>query len=171
MISKQMEKAINEQINREFYSSYLYLSMATYLADKNLTGMAQFMKVQAQEEITHAMKMYDYVEEQGGRVLLDAIDKPDTEFDGVLGVFKKSYEHEQFVTKNINNLVDLAIKESDHATKVFMDWFVSEQVEEEATFDAIVKKLELIGDNGHGILMIDDQLGARQSPPAIDSGE
>ena len=171
MISKEMEKAINEQINREFYSAYLYLSMATFLAEKNVTGMAQFMKVQAQEETTHAMKMYDYVEEQGGRVLLDAIDKPDTEFDSILAVFKQSFEHEQFVTKNINGLMDLAIKQSDHATKVFLDWFVSEQVEEEATFDAIIKKLELIGENGHGILMIDEQLNQRTAPPAIDGGE
>ena len=161
MISKDMEKAINQQINREFFSAYLYLSMATYFAEQNLDGMAGFMQMQAKEEVEHGMKMYSYLEEQGARVILEAIEKPDSEFDGPLDIFEKSLKHEQFVTKNINNLVNQAIDEKDHATKSFLDWFVTEQVEEESSMDSIVNKLKIVGDKGHGLLMLDAQLGRR----------
>ncbi len=163
MLSKKVEKAINEQINRELYSAYLYLSMATYLADQNLDGMAGFMKAQAQEEVEHAMKMYHYVEDQGGRVLLEAIEKPQTDFEDAEQIFKLSLEHEKFVTRNIHNLVDLAIEDKDHATKTFLDWFVTEQVEEESTMDSIVGKFQLIGKQGHALMMLDSQLGQRQA--------
>jgi ferritin len=163
MLSKKMEKAINEQINRELFSAYLYLSMSTYLADQNLDGMAGFMKVQAQEEVGHAMKMYDYVEEQGGRVILEAIEKPQTDFEDAEQIFKLSLEHEKFITKNIHNLVDLAIQEKDHASKTFLDWYVTEQVEEESTMDGIVGKFQMIGKQGHALLMLDSQLGQRQA--------
>lgn len=156
-----MEKAINEQINREFFSAYLYLSMATYFAEQNLDGMARFMQMQAKEEVEHGMKMYSYLEEQGARVILEAIEKPDSDFGGPLDIFEKSLKHEQFVTRNIHNLVNQAIDEKDHATKSFLDWFVTEQVEEESSMDSIVNKLKLVGDKGHGLLMLDSQLGQR----------
>lgn len=162
MISQEMEKALNEQINRELYSSYLYLSMATFLAEQNFDGMAQFMKVQAREEVEHAMKIYGYIEEQGGRVLLDKIDGPPTAFTDPLTIFEKSLEHEKFVTKSIHDLVTLAIEKNDYATKTFLDWFVTEQVEEEATMDGIVNKLKMVGDKGHAMLMLDGQLGKRE---------
>ncbi len=161
MISKDMEKAINQQINRELFSAYLYLSMATYFAEENFDGMAKFMQMQAKEEVGHAMKMYGYLEEQGARVVLETIEKPDSQFAGPLDIFEKSLKHERFITKNIHNLVDQAIKEKDHATKIFLDWFVTEQVEEESSMDLIVNKLKMVGDKGHALLMLDSQLGRR----------
>ena len=163
MISKEMEKALNEQVNKEFYSAYLYLSMAAYLADQHFDGMATFMKAQAQEEVGHGMKIYAYVEEQGGRVILDAIDKPQADFEGVEQIFDLSLKHEKFVTKSIHSLVDQAIKEGDHATKTFLDWFVTEQVEEEAGMDTILHKVKMIGKQAHGLFMLDGQLGQRQA--------
>ncbi|MBN1540614.1 ferritin [candidate division KSB1 bacterium] len=163
MISKKMESALNEQINKELYSAYIYLSMATYLAEQRYDGMASFMKVQAQEEVAHAMKIYGYVEEQGGRVLLDAIKKPESDFKSVKTVFQTALDHEKYITKSIHELVDLAIGEKDHATKTFLDWFVTEQVEEEANMDQIVGKLEMIGGQGHGLFMLDGHLGQRKA--------
>ena len=164
MISKDMEKAINEQINKELYSSYLYLSMASFLEADGLDGLANFMKAQAREEVEHAMKFYAYVNEQGGRVILDAIEKPKAEFKDVKDIFTLSLEHEKYVTSRINSLVDLALKENDHATKTFLDWYVTEQVEEEATMNSILDKLDRIGTSGQGLLMLDAQLGQRRAP-------
>ena len=130
MISKEMEKALNEQINKETYSAYLYFSMAAYFESENFEGMASFMKAQAGEELEHAMKIYDYVNEQGGRVVLEAIEKPQTNYKGALEIFEMSLKHEKFITASINKLVDQAIKENDHATRTFLSWFVTEQVEE-----------------------------------------
>ncbi len=167
MLSKEMEKEINVQINKELYSAYLYLAMAAYFDDKNLSGFANFFQIQAQEEVSHAQKFYHYVYERGGRVVLDAIDKPQTDFKDVKAVFQQAYEHEQYVTGRINTLMDLAIKQNDHASKTFLDWFVSEQVEEEASMDSILQKIDLIGGGGHGILMLDAELGKRSfTPPA-----
>jgi len=166
MISKEMQKALNEQINKELYSAYYYLSMAAYLDNKNLDGMANFFKVQAQEEMTHVQKFYDYVNEQGGRVLLEAVAKPPTDFKDVEAVFAAALEHEQFVTKNINMLVDLAIKESDHATKNFLDWFVAEQVEEEASMDSILQKVRMVGGQPQALLMLDSLLAGRRAEAA-----
>ncbi len=161
MISKTMEKAINEQINKELFSSYFYFAMASYFESENLDGMASFMKAQAQEEVGHAMKFYSYVNERGGRVILEAIEKPASDFDGPMDIFEQSLKHEKYITGSINSLVDLAIKENDHATKTFLDWFVTEQVEEEDSMDKIVNKLKMVGNAGHAMLMIDAQLGAR----------
>lgn len=166
MISKEMEKALNEQINKELYSAYYYLSMAAYLDHKNLDGMANFFKVQAQEEMTHAQKFYDYVNEQGGRVLLQAVAKPPADFEDVEAIFAAALAHEQFVTKNINKLVDLAIKESDHATKNFLDWFVAEQVEEEASMDSILQKVRMVGGQPQALLMLDSLLAGRRAEAA-----
>jgi ferritin len=165
MISQTLQDAINEQINKELYSEYLYLSMAAYLDAMGLPGMANFMKVQGQEERFHAMKFYTFLNERGGRVVLKAIEQPEVEFENVLDVFEKSLEHEQFVTKSINELMDLAIKENDHASKSLLNWFVDEQVEEEDSFDNLVNQLRLINGQGHGLLMMDREMGQRTFTP------
>ncbi len=168
MISKRLVDAFSEQINRELYSEYFYLAMAAWLDAEGFSGCANFFKVQVEEERFHAMKMYGFVNERGGRVDLKAIEKPQTEFDSVLEIFEKAYAHEQLVTKLINELMDVTIEEKDHAAKSFLNWFVDEQVEEEASMDAIVSKLKMIGGNGHGLLMIDNDLSTRVFNPPVE---
>lgn len=167
MIKDEMIKAINEQINKEMYSEYLYISMAAYFHSKSLDGFANFFMIQAQEERFHAMKFYNYINEQGGRVLLEQIDKPKTEWDSPLSVFKDALDHEKKVTASINNLMDIAIKLNDHATKGMLQWFVDEQVEEEASMDKYVNMLTMIGNEANGLFMLDSKLAARVfNPPA-----
>ena len=161
MLSKKMEKAINQQINAELYSSYLYLSMATYFDSKGLGGFSNWMRQQAQEELFHGMKMFDFVCERGGRVVLQAIDKPPSKWSSPLDAFQNVLAHEQKVTGLINDLVNLAIDERDHATNIFLQWFVSEQVEEEDTAGNLVDKLILIGKDANGLFMLDTELGQR----------
>jgi ferritin len=161
MISKKIQEALNKQINAEFYSSYFYLSMSAYFEVNDLQGFAKWFRMQADEEYAHAMKIFDYVYQIGGEVKLQMIDGPKTEWDSFLEVFKDTFEHEQKVTKSINTLVDLAQKEKDHATVNFLQWFVSEQVEEEATAQMNVKKMEMIGDSKSGLFMLDNELGSR----------
>jgi ferritin len=163
MIEKKMEKAINEQINAELYSSYLYLSMSAYFSSINLNGFSGWMHTQAQEELVHAMKFYDYVIERGGSVTLTKIEAPPTEWDSPLDVFQYTYQHEQKVTGLINALVDVAASLKDHATTVFLQWFVEEQVEEEASASEAVETLQLIGDSKQGLFMLDKEMGQR--PP------
>ncbi|NBJ13987.1 MAG: ferritin [Dehalobacter sp. 4CP] len=167
MISKKLEKAINEQINKELYSEYLYISMQAWFANQNLDGMATWMDAQGKEERFHAMKFFNYLIERGGKVALKPIDGPQVDFDNPLKAFSQAYKHEQLVTKSINDLMDLAIKENDHAAKSFLQWFVDEQVEEEASADKIVAQLKMVGDNGHGIMMIDRELGQRVYTPPV----
>ena len=167
MLSEKMEKALNKQINAEMYSAYLYLSMASYFESVDLEGCAHWMKAQTQEEMIHAMKIYDFVIERGGRVLLEAIEAPKQEWDSALAVFEHAYEHEKFVTSLINDLMNLAIEEKDHATQIFLQWFVSEQVEEEASASGVVQKLKLAGapdGKGGGLFMVDRELGQRPLP-------
>lgn len=172
MISQAMEKALNNQINKELYSSYYYYAMAAYLENEGFEGMAGFMKVQALEETTHAQKFYDYICEQGGRVVLEAIDKPPVDYKSPKEIFELGLEHEKHVTSLIHSLVKLALEENDFATKAFLDWFVTEQVEEEATMDNIVNKFKIAGDSGHGLLMLDAKLGERMAAaPAASSEE
>lgn len=167
MLNPKIEKALNDQVNAEMYSSYLYLSMSAYMSGINLMGGANWFRIQAQEELVHTLKFYDYILERGGKVALGAVDGPETEWDSPLAAFEAAYAHEQKVTALINGLVDLAIKESDHATNNFLQWFVAEQVEEEASADAVVQQLRLVGNNGGGIFMIDRELGTRVfTPPA-----
>ena len=161
MLTERMEKALNEQINAEMYSSYLYLAMAAYFEDKSLPGCAAWMKAQAQEELFHSMKFFDYVNERGGRVELQAIETPPREWGSVLEVFEASLAHEQKVTSLINGLVDLALEVKDHATNNFLQWFVDEQVEEEDSVGAVVDKLKLMGEATGGLFMIDRELGQR----------
>jgi ferritin len=163
MISKKIEDAFNDQINAELYSAYIYLSMSAYLNSVDLNGMAHWMKLQAQEEVEHAMKFASYIVERGGRVNYKAIDCPQEEWPSALEVFKGAYEHERYVTRRINDLMDLSVTEKDYASQVFLQWFVSEQVEEEANADEIVKKLEMIGEGRHGIYMLDRELGKREA--------
>jgi ferritin len=160
MIPEKMQKALNEQVNAELYSSYLYLSMSAYLQSINLAGFASWMKAQALEEMYHAMKIYKFIEERQGRVTLGAIDKPPVEWESPLKVFEEAYAHEQKVTGLINNLVNLAIEEKDHASNNFLQWFVAEQVEEEDTADGVVQKLKLAGD-GNGLFLLDQEMGQR----------
>jgi ferritin len=171
MISKKMEEALNEQVNAELYSAYLYLSMESYFKSLNLNGFANWMRVQTQEEVAHAMKIYDFVNERGGRVTLKAIEGPETEWDSPLAVFNAVYAHEQKVTGLINNLVDLAIKEKDHATNSFLQWFVNEQVEEESSADEIVQQLKMMENAPGGMFMLDRELGQRVFTPPATVGE
>lgn len=167
MLSKKMEKALNEQINAEFFSSYLYLSMSTYFESIGLPGAAQWMQAQAQEEWFHGMKFYGFVSERGGRVTLKAIAQPPTTWKSTLDVFENVLKHEQKVTGLINKLADMALDERDHATGIFLQWFISEQVEEEASAGAVIDKLKLIGDNTTGLFTLDAELGQRVfTPPA-----
>jgi len=171
MIGKKIEKALNDQINAELYSAYLYLSMAAYFESINLPGFASWMRVQTQEEVMHAMKIYDYVNERGSRVILKSIEGPPTKWKSPLAVFEAIYKHEQVVTDRINDLVDLAVKEKDHATNAFLQWFVTEQVEEEQSTDEIVQKLTLIKDAPGAMYMLDKELGQRVFTPPATEGE
>lgn len=161
MISEKMEKAFNEQINKELYSAYLYLSMQAYFERLNLTGFVNWMSVQVQEEQAHAMGMYNYLNERGGKVELLAIDKPDTDWSSPLDVFKHVLEHEQYVTSRINALMDVADEVKDRASLSFLDWYLKEQVEEENNVGGVLAKLELIGDDKHALLLLDKDMATR----------
>jgi len=161
MISSKMNDAFNEQINAELFSAYLYLSMSAWFSDKSLSGFANWMRVQAMEEQFHAMKIYDYVLERGGCVDLNKIDKPETDWDETLIVLQEVAGHEAKVTGLINDLVDLAYSERDHASNIFLQWFVSEQVEEEASAGEIVEKAKMIGNDSAGLFALDMELGKR----------
>ena len=164
-----MEKALNEQVNAEMYSAYLYLSMEAYFKSLNLIGFANCMRVQTQEEMMHAMKIYEFIDERGGRITLKAIDGPQTKWDSPLAAFKAVYEHEQKVTGLINNLVNLAIEEKDHATNTFLQWFVNEQVEEESSADQMVQQLKMMENAPGGMFMLDREMGQRVfTPPAAE---
>jgi len=161
MIDDRMQEALNKQLNAELYSSYLYLSMSAHFHSLNLGGFANWMRVQAQEELMHALKFYDYVNERGGRTVLHPVEAPPFEWDSPLAAFEHVYQHEQKVTGMINKLVDLAVEARDHATNNFLQWFVSEQVEEEASANEVVQKLRLAGDAASALFMIDRELAQR----------
>ena len=161
MLKKSIEAAINQQINAEFHSAYLYLSMSSYCQSIGMAGCANWMKIQFQEELAHATHFFDYVLERGGRVILAPIAEVDVDFKSVLHAFEETLAHEIKVTGLINNLMDIAIKESDHATKSFLQWFVDEQVEEEANVEQILYNLKLINGEGQGLLMMDREMQAR----------
>ena len=161
MISDAMQKAINEQINKELYSSYLYLSMAAYFENANLPGFAKWMYVQADEERGHGMKLFEHLVDRGGRVTLAPIAAPQTVWKTSLEVFKEVRSHEAAVTASINALYETALKEKDYAAQVLLQWFITEQVEEEKNAADIVQQLELIDARGTAVLMLDHQLGKR----------
>lgn len=162
MISKKMQEALNRQVNREMYSAYLYLSMAAFSEHLGLKGFAHWFETQAREEMGHAMRFYRYLFDQGARVTLEAIEKPPADFASALDMFEKTLEHEKAVTRMITELTELAMAEKDHATQIFLQWFITEQVEEEASATEIIGKLKFVGDHPNGLFMIDRELGARQ---------
>jgi ferritin len=166
MLNKTMQDAMNEQIKNELYSAYIYLSMSAYFEGTSLPGFANWMRVQAQEEVGHAMRFYHFINERGGRVVLQAIDQPPIEFESPLGVFERTLEHEQLVTGMIHQLYALATQEQDYASQIFLQWFVTEQVEEEDSATQIIDTLNLIGDKRHALLMLDRELGSRTLEPA-----
>jgi len=161
MINKSMQDAINDQINKELYSSYLYLSMAAYLEDRNLSGFAHWMRVQETEEREHAMKLYDFIVERGGRVMLKAIEAPKTEWKSTLELAEEVAAHEAVITASIHALYELALKEKDYSAQIMLQWFITEQVEEERNAAEIVSNLKLIEDRGTAILMLDHRLAKR----------
>ena len=166
MLKPKLEEALNGQLNWEMFSSYLYLSMSAYLDSVNLKGMSQWMLAQSQEEMMHAMKFYNYILERGGRVKLGAINEPTTTWESALAVFDDTCEHEAKVTSLINGLMDLALAESDHATNAFLQWFVTEQVEEEATVGEVRDQLRLADGHPGAMFMMDRELGGRTSGAA-----
>jgi len=161
MANEKIEKALNEQINAELYSAYLYFAMAAHFDSNNLPGFAHWMKIQAKEETTHALKIYGFVNEVGGQVVLEAVGKPPVDFGSPLQAFEQVLKHEKHVTSLIHNLVKLARNESDFAAENFLQWFVAEQVEEEAAATKIVEELKMIGDAKHALFMMDRHLGSR----------
>lgn len=165
MLSENLFKSINEQINFEFYSSYLYLSMASYCESVDLSGFANFFKVQAQEELFHAMKFYDYVFQKNGVVTLEQIKKPNSNFENILDVFENGYEHEQIVTSRLYRIADIATEEKEYATIGLLNWFINEQVEEENTFNNIIKKIKRCENNSAALYMLDDELATRVFTP------
>ncbi|MCT4632317.1 MAG: ferritin [Firmicutes bacterium] len=167
MMNKRMEDAFNKQINAELYSAYLYLSMSACFEDMNLPGFANWMRVQFQEEQFHGLKMFDFVNERGGRVNLLPIEGPETNWETPLDIFEEVYKHEQHVTSLINGLVTIAMEESDYASNNFLAWFVDEQVEEEASASEILGQLKFIGDNKHAVLMMDRELRTRVFNPPV----
>ena len=170
MIDREMEEAINRQINEEMYSAYLYMSMSAYFEEQGLNGFANWMYVQYQEEMDHAMKFYRYLQERGGKVRLYEINEPPHEWESPLDAIEQTLKHEQHITKCINDLVDLAEKLKDRPTFNLLQWYIDEQVEEEANDEEIINQLKLIGDNGQGLLMLDRELAQRTYTP-IQQGE
>jgi ferritin len=162
MIGKTMQDALNEQINKELFSSYLYLSMAAYFEDKNLPGFANWMRIQADEEREHAMKFYDFILERGGRVLLAAIDAPPAEWKSNLEAFEAAAAHEAKVTASINALYELAMKEKDYPAQVMLQWFITEQVEEEKNAADVIAQLKMVEAHDTAVLMLDHRLGKRK---------
>ncbi len=165
MIKKVIEDAINQQIVREMYSSNLYLAMSAYFASINLNGFSNWMHVQAEEEMMHALKFFDYLIDRGGKVRIGQIAAPPSEWESPLAAFEDALRHEQLVTGWINELADLAFNEKDHATSSMLQWFIDEQVEEEATTSEIVERLKLIGDSKGALFFLDNELKQRKSEP------
>jgi ferritin len=161
-ISKKMTDALNKQINREFFSAYLYLSAAVYFETHSMDGMANWMKMQVKEEQSHGMKLYNFIIERGGIVILSDIESPKSDWKSPLDIFQYTYEHEKKVTEMINSLIELARSENDFASLEFLNWFIKEQVEEEANFSKISEKLKLVGDNIGGLFIVDSELRRRE---------
>jgi len=161
MLSERMEKALNEQLNAELYSAYLYLSMASYFDHVALKGLSRWMHVQALEELTHAMKFYNFLIDCGGRAIMQRLEAPAVDWESPLRVFEDVYRHEQIVTGSIHELVNLAMEEKDHAANNFLQWFVGEQVEEESSANGVLQRLKLIGNDRSGLFLLDQEMGQR----------
>jgi ferritin len=167
MISEKMQDALNEQVNKEFYSAYLYLAMSAHCNTIGLPGFSNWMRQQYEEEILHVTKMYDYILDQGGRIELKQIDEPPKEFGTPLEIFEETLTHEQFVTGCINELMGMAVDSRDYATQTFLQWYVTEQVEEEANVGDILAPLRMVGEDKSGLMMIDQQLAQRLPPTPL----
>ncbi|MFH1007891.1 MAG: ferritin [Candidatus Latescibacterota bacterium] len=167
MIGKKMQDAMSEQIKHELGSAYLYLSMVAYFHSCGWDGMAQWMRVQMQEEFVHAMKLFDHIRDRDGRATLLGLERPKAEWTSPLAAFQAAYQHEQFVTSRIDGLVKLSAEEEDHPASILLQWFVTEQVEEEASTSKVVKMLERIGDSGNGLILLDRELGMRIFTPPL----
>jgi ferritin len=163
MLSKALQDAINEQIKNELYSAYLYLAMAAYSEASNLPGFAHWLRAQSEEEVEHAMKFFDFVNERGGRVVLHAIDQPPVEFESPVKIFEETLNHERKVTGMIHRLYELALEEKDYPAQVMLHWFIDEQVEEESNATQILDTLKMIGDKGQALVMFDRELAKRGS--------
>ena len=170
MLTEKLVDALNEQMKNEFYSAYLYMALSGYFESEDLPGIASWMRTQALEELTHGEKFFNFICEAGGRTDLRGFDNPENQFASPLAAFEFSIKHEQFVTRSINELMNLAKAEQNHAVQIFLQWFVTEQVEEEASFGLILKKLERIGEDGNGLLRLDDELGQRVFVPPAATG-
>ena len=170
-MNAKVEKALNEQVHAEFFSFYLYLSVAAYFTAQHLDGFSHWMRIQAQEEFGHAMKLFDYLNERGGTVELMALDAPQKEWDSPSSAVGAVLEHEQYISNRINKIVDLATAENDHATTVLMHWYVNEQVEEEATADTLYHQVKMVEGSPHGLLMIDRELAGRPAPVSAAGAE
>lgn len=170
MISETMQEAMNDQINREMYAAYLYLGMSAFLDSKNFTGMARWMRAQYGEELTHGLKLLDFVIDRGGKVELKSVKAPPSDFGSPLGCFEAALEHERAVTRDLAKLYDQAMREKDHSAHSLMEWFMDEQVEEEKTAEEIVDKLKLAGDNGAAVLMMEMELGKRPAGAPLSAG-
>ena len=171
MLNKKLEEALNAQINAEFWSAYLYLSMSSDMSDKGMAGVANWFAIQFKEEQDHAMKFFNYVISRGGKVTLKPIEKVDTEWKSPLVAFEQTLQHEEKVTSLINDLYALAEQEKDYATQSMLKWFIDEQVEEEENAKAIIDSLKLIGDNGYGLYQLDKELATRVYTPIATSEE
>lgn len=167
MISEKMQDALNEQVNKEFYSAYLYLAMSAYCNKIGLPGFANWMRMQFEEESLHVTKMYDYILDQGGEVQLKQIEEPPKEYGTPVDIFEETLDHEQFVTRCINDLMGLAVDERDYATQAFLQWYVTEQVEEESNVNDILAPLRMVGEDKGGLMMIDQQLAKRLPPTPL----
>jgi ferritin len=165
MISIKMQKALNTHLNEEFYSSYLYLSMAAYFEAKNLKGLANWMRIQSTEEQMHGMKFFDFILQKGGKINLTQLGAPKIEWKSISEVFADTLKHEQKISGLINKLVEVAMAEKDFATNTFLQWFVTEQVEEESNVEEIIQKIDMIGEDKSGLYMLDNELGARAAAP------
>nr|WP_319395317.1 ferritin [uncultured Desulfobacter sp.] len=165
MLVHEVENALNKQLNAEIYSSYLYVSMAAQCKADDLDGCAAWLEAQAQEEMAHAAKFYNYIIQRGGRVKLAGIDAPQVEWDSTLAVFEDTLTHEQKISATINDLMDVAIAQKDHATQIFLQWFVTEQVEEEESVGMVLGKIKRVQNSPQGMYLLDQELGQRQPAP------
>jgi len=167
MLNTKLEIELNKQLNAELFSAYLYLSMSSFLASKNLSGFSNWMKVQFEEEQFHALKLYNYIIDRGGRVILQPIESPKNEWEDIIDIFNDVMNHEEKITSMINELVNKSIEEKDHATVNLLQWYISEQVEEEATVSDILEQLKLIEGKGAGLFILDREMRQRVFTPAV----
>ena len=168
MVSNKIIDLINEQITKEQYASQLYLSMSAWFYAQDLEGIANYFRVQSKEELMHADKMFDYINNVGGSVRLDTVERPPHEFSGVQEIFEKALDHERLVTKSIFNIVKVANEEGDFATTSFLQWFINEQVEEESSASLLVTKIKMVKDNPSALYLFDQELAQRVFTPGAE---